>query len=62
MFNVELNPVLNKISEVTPNHKSYAETLNESEGRYEYRFHLLDDATRNVFLTVLCFHFPKIKK
>lgn len=60
--NVELNPVLEKIAKITPSHKSYAETLKVSEGRYEYRFHLLDDDTRNVFLTVLCFHYPKAKK
>ncbi len=59
--NAELNPVLEKIVEITPSHKSYAETLNICEGRYEYRFHLQEDHTRNVFLTVLCFHFPKTK-
>jgi hypothetical protein len=57
--NVELQPVLDKIVEVTPQHKCYADTLAESDGQYEYRFHLIDDPTRNVLLTVLCFHFPK---
>ena len=57
--NDELQPVLDKIVKITPEHKCYADTLKESDGRYEYRFHLLDDPTRNVLLTVLCFHFPK---
>ncbi len=57
--NVELQPVFDKIVESTQQHRCYAETLAQSDGRYEYRFHLSDDPTRNVLLTVLCFHFPK---
>lgn len=60
--NVELQPVLDKIVEFAPTHGCYCATLSEASGRYEYRFHLLDDPTRSVLLTVLCFHFPKTRE
>ena len=56
----ELNPVLETIKTETQNHSCYAKTISDSsEAEYRYRFHLPDDRTRSVFLTVLCFHYPK---
>lgn len=57
--NLQFQPVLDAIVDETPKHLCYKATLSETDARYEYRFHLIDDPSRNVLLTVLCFHLPK---
>ena len=55
-----LDPVLKQISEETPKHPAFVEHMGmPAEGWHDYRFHLLKDNTRNVYLAVLCFHFPQ---
>lgn len=57
--NQKLDPVLSEISARTPEHKCFdGKWTKISEGHYRCQMHLLDDDTRNVHVTVLCFHFP----
>jgi hypothetical protein len=58
--NKNLNPVLEQITTETPSHSAFVEFQGSpSEGWSDFRFHLPNDATRNVFLATLCFHFPE---
>ena len=58
--NKNFDPVLKQISEDTPKHPAFVEHRgNPREGWLDYRFHLLKDSSRNVYLAVLCFHFPE---
>jgi hypothetical protein len=57
--NKELNPVLEQISTGTPQHPSFVRLESKkSESWTQFEFRLKSDATRNVHLAVLCFHFP----
>jgi hypothetical protein len=58
--NKNLKPVLEQIADETPKHVAFVEFKgNPMEGWFDFRFHLPKDETRNVFLAVLCFHFPE---
>lgn len=58
--NKNLDPVLKQVAAETPMHSAFVEHMGTpTEGWLEYRFHLLKDATRNVYLAILCFHFPE---
>jgi hypothetical protein len=58
--NTKLDPVLNQIADETLKHAAFVERKGSpSEGWLDYRFHLLNDDTRNVYLAILCFHFPE---
>ena len=57
--NKELNPVLEQISTGTSQHPSFVRLESKkSESWIQFEFRLKSDATRNVHLAVLCFHFP----
>lgn len=57
--NKELNPVLEQILTGTPQHPSFVRLeFKKSESWTQFEFRLKSDATRNVHLAVLCFHFP----
>jgi hypothetical protein len=57
--NKELDPVLRQIESETAKHVCFAKRHKKTDdGWYDFDFHLKDDATRNVKLAVLCFHFP----
>src|ERR1017187_9056448 len=57
--NKELNPVLEQISTGAPQHPSFVRLESKkSESWTQFEFRLKSDATRNVHLAVLCFHFP----
>lgn len=58
--NKELTPVLKQIEENTPRHDCYIKTCDKiSESHFQYEFHLKNDNTRGVDLSVMCFHFPE---
>ena len=58
----ELQPVLDQIREASPQHPCFVASRGEpDQGRFDYSFHLPDDATRPVRLAVLCFHLPPTK-
>lgn len=58
--NKNLDPVLKQVAEETPKHSAFVEHKGmPMEGWFDYRFHLLTDETRNVYLAILCFHFPE---
>lgn len=57
--NKELNPVLEQILTGTPEHACFMRLESKkSESWSQFEFRLKSDATRNVHLAVLCFHFP----
>jgi len=57
--NKELNPVLEKIESETSNHNCFVKYNGKQSGSwFNFDFHLKDDTSRGVKLTVLCFHFP----
>lgn len=58
--NKNLDPVLRQVVEETPKHSAFIEHKGTpTEGWFDYRFHFLKDETRNVYLAILCFHFPE---
>ena len=58
--NKNLDPVLKQVAEETPKHSAFGEFKGTPmEGWSDYRFHLLKDESRSVFLAILCFHFPE---
>jgi hypothetical protein len=58
--NKNFDPVLKQMSEEMPKHPAFVEHRGTpTEGWFDYRFHLLKDESRNVYLAVLCFHFPE---
>lgn len=57
--NKELNPVLEQISNGTPQHPCFVRLESKkAESWTQFEFRLKSDPTRNVHLAVLCFHFP----
>jgi hypothetical protein len=58
--NKKLGPVLEQIVPAAESHPCYVATAAPGgEGWFNFKFHLLDDATRGVSLAVLCFHLPQ---
>ncbi|GMV83417.1 MAG: hypothetical protein AMXMBFR7_46010 [Planctomycetota bacterium] len=58
--NLNLDPVFAQIKGSTPGHSSFAEHIgNPEDGWFNYRLYLPNDKTRNVYLAILCFHFPQ---
>ena len=58
--NQELNPVLQQIECETAQHPCFVKYHGKkSDSWFDFEFHLRGDSTRNVRLTVLCFHFPE---
>ncbi len=58
--NKQLDPVLEQIKHMTQKHPCCINyDSDEARGWYSFKFHLLDDETRGVSLTILCFHFPE---
>lgn len=59
--NKQLDPVLEKIVPTVEQHECYVKTLaTQNQGWTEFKLHLLNDPTRSVSLSVLCFHIPKM--
>ena len=59
--NKQLDPVLEQITPIVEQHKCHIKTFeSQNQGCSEFKLHLLDDATRTVSLTVLCFHIPEM--
>ena len=59
--NKQLDSVLKQIENTTQEHPCYIKYEGaKSRGWYSFKFHLSDDETRGVSLTVLCFHFPEV--
>lgn len=57
--NKQLEPVLDQIEHMTQEHPCCIKYIGkETHGWYSFQFHLPDDETRGVSITVLCFHFP----
>jgi len=57
----ELAPVLAQIETVAAEHSCFVKTRpRESEGWFNFDFHLKEDSSRGVKLAVLCFHFPPL--
>jgi hypothetical protein len=55
----KLNPVLTQIADGTPRHPCFIRCESKNaESWMQSEFRLKSDATRNVHLAVLCFHFP----
>jgi hypothetical protein len=60
--NKHLDPILEKITPTVEQHCCYVRALEgQTQGCSEFKFHLLDDPTRTVNLTVLCFHIPEVQ-
>jgi hypothetical protein len=58
--NKDFMSVLDTISKTTSDHSNYLGFVKEvEEGWYQYRFHINNDANREVQLAVLAFHLPK---
>lgn len=58
--NVNLQPVLDAITEKTPLHRCHVKSMgNGGEAWFNYHFTMLEDQTRGVELAILIFHFPK---
>jgi hypothetical protein len=57
--NKQLEPVLQQIVELTPEHPCFVRYDGAAgQGRYNFQLHLVGDETRGVNLAILCFHFP----
>ncbi len=55
----ELNPVLKQIESETSKHNCYVKyNGKKSDSWFDFEFHLKDDPSRGIKLSVLCFHFP----
>jgi hypothetical protein len=58
--NRELAPIVRAVDEATRQHKACIRADGEeARGVLRYRFHLPEDATASVQLTLLCFHLPE---
>jgi hypothetical protein len=60
--NKELNPVLEQIEFKTSSHNCFVKyNGKQSDSWFNFEFHLKDDPSRGIKLTILCFHFPSQK-
>lgn len=58
--NREIGPVLAQIAKRTKEHPCFVNSVaQDTHGWHRFRFHLPDDKSRGVDVTVLCFHFPR---
>ncbi len=58
--NKELTPVLEQINNLTCKHSCFVRYNGKiDESQFMFDFHLKDDGTRGLKITVLCFHFPE---
>ncbi len=58
--NQKLQPVLDKVGEFAQEHECFVGQRDEaSEGLFAFNFHLLEDPSRGIRLSVLCLHFPE---
>lgn len=59
--NKQFTRVLDAVNTETARHPNYLKAISSdpSHGTFEYRFHLPGDDQREIWLTVLLFHFPK---
>ncbi len=61
--NKQLDPVLEQIKALTSKHDCFVRyNGKQRDGWFEFDFHLKDDNSRGVKLSVLCFHFHSLKE